>query len=136
MKKYTIIEHTTDIRLHLEATTLEELFSVAIEGMAEIITPGITQKPCTHQNSLRVESFDTTTLLIDFMSEVLTQTHIDNVVYYKVTFKKLADDELEATVSGIQVDRFQKDIKAVTYHEADVKKNERSNFETTIVFDV
>ncbi len=136
MKQFKLIEHTADIRLYVEATTYEELFSEALRGMSSIV--------CSHQGSakvdqtcqLRISSSDTTTLLIDFLSEALTYIHTDKILFCSVRFVNFTETSLQAYLEGFKIDHFDEDIKAVTYHEAEVKKNNRGNYETIIVFDV
>ena len=101
MRKYELAEHTADIRLQLQADSLQDLFAVAVEGMAELIKPdSCKQQPSrrsselwrtqqTETISIETSAGDVTTLLIDFLSEVLTQIHIKKVVYCSVTFSKL-----------------------------------------------
>lgn len=137
MKNFIIKAHTADIRLHLEASSLEELFAVALIGMAAIIKPN----SCTNSNliikkEIWLQSIDTTALLIDFMSDVLTQSHINKAIFCNVTLSQLSKTSIHATILGEPVENFDEDIKAVTYHEADVKKNMLGNYETVIVFDI
>ncbi len=139
MKRYTILEHTSDIRLKLEASTLEELFAIALEGMTSIIKPDILVKKEAGQavhETIKLSSSDGTALLIDFLSEVLTLGHINKAAYDTVTFTKLTETELQAKLSGVIVSSFDEDIKAVTYHEAYVKKNEAGRYESLIIFDL
>jgi len=136
MKHYELIAHTADVRLKLEASTLEELFEAALLGMAELIKPEACPKTCHLKNEINLSCVDPIALLVDFLSEVLTLTQTDKVIYCKIEFKKLTETELNATIFGITVDSFDEDVKAVTYHEADVKKNEKGNYTTVIVFDI
>jgi len=48
----------------------------------------------------------------------------------------LTETEIEVKVFGRKVEEFEEDIKAVTYHEAEVKKNEKGEYETMLVFDI
>lgn len=136
MKKYILIEHTADIRLKIEADSEQELFLAALQGMAQIINSqaNLHQKPSLSQK-ITIRSLDTTTLLIDFLSEVLTLSHLHKAVFFNVTFNLLTPNNLDATVYGIPVSKFLEDIKAVTYHEAEVIDNNEI-LSTTIVFDI
>lgn len=77
-----------------------------------------------------------TVLLIDFLSEVLTQSHISRAVFTNLKIKKLKNTEMHAEIYGYKTDGFDEDIKAVTYHEAQIRKNPEGNLETVIVFDI
>ncbi len=145
MKIYKLLPHTADTRLYVEASTLPELFETALKGMSDIIKK--TQKSYYALYSdrskvynvlkeVKIESPDITSLLIDFLSEILTYSQEEKAVFRKADIKKLTDTILEAEIFGEKVDEFDEDIKAVTYHEAEVRKNKRGNWEVTIIFDI
>ena len=136
MRSYELISHTADIRLQVKGDSLEELFTASFEGMNEVAKKGEKNLPIQAEEKIVLTSIDKTTLLIDFLSEVLTHMHINHTIYSKLIFDKLTEKYLSATISGYQVESFDKDIKAVTYHEAEIRKNEKGNFEVIIVFDI
>lgn len=132
------IDHTADIRLKINADSPDELFQSALSGMNEILKPGFCRKrlALTTSRSVHIKSQDTTTLLIDFLSEALTLSLLNKVIYCKLRIIKLLRDEITCLLEGCNVDILEEDIKAVTYHEADVRKNDKNEWETTIVFDI
>lgn len=136
MKHYSLLEHTSDIRLKLEASTLQELFTVALEGMNVQLKHKALHDTPTVTEEVFFKSMDVTALLIDFLSEILTLSNIKKCIFTQVTFHLLTQNEIKATVRGVPVDSFNDDIKAVTYHEAFVQQNERGNFESLVVFDI
>ena len=133
---YTILEHTADVRMHVEAESLEGLFRDALLGMMAIIKPNpeAGREPITRTFSL--SAVDLTALLVDFLNESLFQSHTNKEVYTSVTFPKFRKTSLAAELTGVSVDEFDEDIKAATYHEADVKKNKDGKWETNLVFDI
>ena len=137
-RKITFIPHTADIMIKVEANTLPGLFSVALEGMNRILKEGFCGETFQPQleREIRVESVDTTVLLIDFLSEVLTQGFTDNAIYCKVEFDSLEETSLSARILGAAIDRYDEDVKAVTYHEAEVVGNEEGNLESLVLFDI
>ncbi len=138
MKSYKFLSHTADVRLQVKASTLEELFRVALAGMNELIKKeaGQDKNNFTIKKKVTLSSVDTTALLIDFLSEVLSLSHKESVVFYRVDFVELDNKSLRAIIKGRQVKSFDEDVKAVTHHEAEVKKNKQGNWETVIVFDI
>lgn len=147
MKQFDLIPHTADIRLVIQGTTREELFTAALEGMASIIMHACKPEntnaqdiklKTTYETSavISTTSIDITALLIDFLSDVLTQTHLQKTVFTHLIFHELSDTHIHATIYGNKVTHFDEDIKAVTYHEANVIKNSIGNYQTTIVFDI
>lgn len=140
MKKYQFLSHTADVRLKIEADNLEELFSIALEAMGNLIKKdscSIESEQKEFSESIEISSIDATSLLIDFLSEVLAYTQENKIIYCYIKFEKLTDNFLKAKIFGDKkVDKFDEDIKAVTYHEAEIKKNKDNNFETIIIFDI
>ncbi|MCL4533736.1 MAG: archease [Bacteroidetes bacterium] len=138
MRTYRLASHTADVKLRVAGDTLAELFTASLEGMNEILKRGFcrsaTQYPLARDIDL--VAYDTTALLIDFLSEALTLSHIDNAVFCRVEFTRIEGDSLSARISGAGVDKFDRDVKAVSYHEAEVKKGSKGSYQTNIVFDI
>lgn len=133
---YKILEHTADVRMIVQADSLEKLFSEAVYGMMKIIEPKVDNKKEVIERTISLEALDTTALLIDFLNEVLLATHIHKEVYNEVIFKSLSERSLEAKLSGFIAKSLGEDIKAVTYHEAEVKKKKDGIWETMLIFDI
>ena len=75
-------------------------------------------------------------MLIDFLSDVLSISYIENAIYCTVKILKFSDYTIKAEISGMNVEIFDEEIKAVTYHEASIKKNNNNLWETYIIFDI
>ncbi len=133
---YKILEHTADVRMIVQADSLEKLFSEAVYGMMKIIEPKVDNKKEVIQRTIALEAVDATALLIDFLNEVLLATYIHKEVYNEVIFKSLSERSLEAKLSGFIAKSLGEDIKAVTYHEAEVKKKKDGIWETMLIFDI
>lgn len=133
---YKILEHTADVRMIVQADSLEKLFSEAVYGMMKIIEPKVDNKKEGIQRTIALEAVDATALLIDFLNEVLLATYIHKEVYNEVIFKSLSERSLEAKLSGFIAKSLGEDIKAVTYHEAEVKKKKDGIWETMLIFDI
>jgi len=138
MKRFEIREHTADLRLFVEGDTLEELFTAAleVEGMADILTKQKPDETPSIKRKITLQSSDTTALLIDFLSDALYFSHTEGTVFRSVTFQNLTKTSFTAHIHGHKTNGFDEDIKAVTYHEAEVKKNSIGNYETSIIFDI
>jgi SHS2 domain-containing protein len=132
---YRRLKHTSDIKILVKGETLENLFSNALQAMAKILVRGrLAGRQC--QANIKVNSSEETSLLIDFLSEVLFLSAKRGAVFDKVKFRYLDSCQLSAVVLGYKVDRFDKDIKAVTYHEAQIKRNKKGELETVVIFDL
>lgn len=138
MKKIEYLTHTADIKIRLQASSVDDLFKGGLEGMGNILKKGVCAGPekLTAKEKINLTSIDYTTLLVEFLSEVLMLSHVRKAIFCTLYIQSLTEHEIIGMVEGIEVEDFDEDIKAVTYHEADVKVNERGEWETIIVFDI
>lgn len=136
--KIEYLPHTADVRMLIQAASLPELFSAGLKGMSNILKEGV----CNHhfkfnnKKTIQVSAADDTNLLIDFLSEVLSQTYANKTIYCKVHILSFTRQTIIADISGIPVNEFDEEIKAVTYHEAHVSKINDKQWETYIIFDI
>jgi len=138
MKKIEFKSHTADIRLKIESDSLPELLLAGLSGMNRLLRkePPVKNDGSPVFQTITITSIDTTTLLIDFLSEILTLSYIHGTIFNKVDFTHISNQETSAIIRGFKVDKFDEDIKAVTYHEANVHKNKNGKWETIIIFDI
>lgn len=138
MERIDYFPHTADIRMKLLADSVSGLFHAALSGMNQLLTPGECERrrnPTVRRN-IEISSPDLTTLLIDFLNEVLALSYTCQALFCTLHIDRLVDNELVGFVTGVDVPGFDEDIKAVTYHEADVRRDVDGNFGTVIVFDI
>ena len=135
--RYLFLPHTADIRMKIEADTLPLLFLAAMQGMSQIMKEDQCREgPYEIHKVLTVKSADTTCLLIDFLSDVLTNCYTEKAVFCKLNFLEFSQKLLSAKISGKLVDGFDEEIKAVTYHEASVDQNTEGKWESIVIFDI
>lgn len=130
---FAVAQHTADIRIEISAASPEELFADGVRGLMEVMKPEVSGDRATV--TVEVESPDLTALLVDFMNEILLRCHIRREAFEPESIL-LSDHSLVARLHAAPVTRFEEDVKAVTYHEADVRRNEDGTWTTTIVLDV
>jgi SHS2 domain-containing protein len=122
--------------MNVEAQNLRQLFKDSIKGMLNTLkTENPEAKKTTVKRTVAVQSSDITALLIDTMNEVLSLAQIHRETYPKIFIRKLSKTAIVAELEGMKVEKFEKDIKAVTFHEANVEKKE-GLWKTTIIFDI
>ena len=132
---YEIIPHTADVRLRASGKTSEELFSEALKGMMTIAKPAVKNSTESTRRHIGIASFDQTALLIDFLNEALSLSQIHKEAYMVVRFSSFSETELEGELEGKPA-VFGEDIKAVTYHGAEIIKSNSGDYEVTILFDI
>ncbi|NTW57399.1 MAG: archease [Chlorobiaceae bacterium] len=135
---FTWLEHTSDIRLKLESSSFEELFTDALRAMNELLgpEPARSEPGKTLKREISIEASDITSLLVDFLNAVLLETSIHKTLFSEVVSMKITNETISAILNGTPCRSLTRDIKAVTYHEADVKMNQAGKLETILVFDL
>ncbi len=139
-KNYKILAHPADVKVQALGKTKEELFLNAMRGMSAVLK--VKSKKLEVKRKISVKSLDLNALLVDFLSEVLYLSQVNKEVYDDVKFKKFSPSTssgqtiLEAELFGNKIESFGEDIKAVTYHGLEIKKNKKGLYETTVLFDI
>lgn len=138
MRHFRRLSHTADVRLLVRGSTLDDLFVAALDALNDLLQHGFCQSAprLVRRTTILAEATDRTTLLIDFLSAVLTRTMLERVVFCQVHFRELNDRRLTAELRGAPLDRFDHDVKAVTYHEAAIRQAADGAYETLVVVDV
>jgi len=115
---------------------MSDLFEVALLGAMEILEPKVSTSQEETTRYIEIDSTDPTALLVDFLNEALFNTQKYGEFYTGAEFEDISYSHLKAKLKGEKADFFHEDIKAATYHEAHIKKNEKGNLETVVVFDI
>lgn len=146
VKDFEQVPHTADIKIRVYGQNLANLFRNALVGMFQTIGPqavGCTRKrgrlicpQLPEKREIVVESIDLASLLVDFLSEALYLSDVNNEAYLDATIHTINDKHIEATVYGVKITGFEVvEVKAVTYHDLDIKQID-GVWQTNIVFDI
>ena len=134
----TYLSHTADLRMLIRDEALQGLFVQGVVGMSNVLKESFCEQP--HEMDKRiiieVQASDSTNLLIDFLSDVLSCSYIEKVVYCHLKILEFSGQNIIAELSGASVEQFDEEIKAVTYHEANIVKNDKGLWETCVIFDI
>ncbi|MDR3550342.1 MAG: archease, partial [Candidatus Babeliales bacterium] len=85
---------------------------------------------------VQVRSIDRESLLVDFLSELLYLSDVNNEAYLAADIHQLTDTYIKATVYGVKITGFQVvEIKAVTYHDLHITDVD-GVWQADIVFDI
>ncbi len=140
MKKFEALPHTAELRLRIYGKTIEELFSNAAEAMADTLKHNANLRmyaDAAKKEKIKIKSIDPNSLLVDFLSEILAKSQINKCVYLVSNLKlNPIPYTLNAICIGYPVERFDEDVKAVTYYGVDIKKNLQGIRQTEIVIDI
>lgn len=138
-KAFEILGHTADLRLRVTGRTREELFRHALQGMAAVIRKeehaGKHPAWSVHRD-ITVQSPDEDALLVDFLNEALYLTSVNRAAWRDINIWRLDEKRIEGELLGEAVATFDEDIKAVTYHEAKIRRRSDGYLEATLIFDI
>ena len=136
--KYRLIDHTADLGLHVFGADPSELFATAARAMFDImVAPDSVH--AAHSLKLQVEGADWPDLMVNWLREVLFLWNGERKLVESVQILSISEKKLSAKIffDSYTPDRhiIRTEIKAVTYHQAYVK---RSSFgwEAGIIFDI
>ncbi|MDH3254954.1 MAG: archease [Acidobacteriota bacterium] len=139
---FRILDHTADIGIEVEAAEIGHLFADAARGFASCVTD-LTTIEARHDRHFAVSSQGLDNLMVDWLDELLYTFEIDGQVFSQLDVDVLCAGEkfrLEARAAGEHFDPerhpLKVPIKAVTYHELKVWRDEKGVWKARVIFDI
>ena len=136
--KYSVIDHTADIGLHVFGSDPGDLFTTAARALFDIMTDTKLVK-ATQTIHLRVEGSDWPDLMVNWLRELLYLWSGKDLLVQKTFVQEI---ESRLIVAEIMVDPYDPhrhsvttEIKAVTYHQIEVGQ-QLTGWEAKIILDV
>lgn len=127
-----------DIKVKIISETLPSLFRLSMQNLNQLLYPNFDYR--NHKKvvtqTIDLQSADITSLLIEFLSKVLTLSQVNKTIFFELAIKTMTDNTLTGVLNGRTVERFQEEVKTVTCHETEVTVNDQGNWETVILFDI
>ena len=133
MKKYETLKHISDLKIRSYGRTLPEVFSHMVLGMFESCRPHLTKKKVNRK--IKIKSADRESLLLNFLSEVLALSDINQEIYRMVRFDQFGENYLEAELKGYKIESKELEIKAATWHNLKIEKK-NNTWQATVLFDI
>ena len=131
MKPYEYLEHTADVKFIAHGKSPDEMLSNAALALFNSMIDTATVQA---KETWKVELFgpDLETLAYNWLSELVFLFETEFAVFstFDVKLHQNSDSDwsLQATIGGERIDHsrhaFDNEVKAVTLHEFEVKKNE------------
>lgn len=138
MKPYQTFDHTADLGLAIKGESEEKLFANAAFAVFDLITD-LERVEARDARRIEVEGDNREDLLINFLREVLYLYNGKRWLLKEVRIIRIGEKGLEAEALGEPFDgqkhEICKEIKAVTYHQAEVRKTP-SGWTARVIFDV
>jgi SHS2 domain-containing protein len=120
MKKFEFLPHTADVKIRVYGKNLKEIINNSLLALKSFWKPKLTKTKI--EKEIKIESNNEVNLLIDFLSEVLAETYIEKAIFIKFEPQELVSYSLSGKIIGYEFTSLSKDIKAITYHQANLQK--------------
>jgi SHS2 domain-containing protein len=138
MSKYRIFDHTADLGVEIYGKTVQELYANAAYAVFDITTD-LRRVNALESREISVEGAGREDLLINYLREILYLLNGEKYLLKKCLILDIDEQRLKAKVSGEPFDpekhTINTEIKAVTYHQASIKKTPEG-WIGRIIFDV
>ncbi len=144
MKPYEIIEHTADLGIKVYGRNLNSLFLNAAQAMFEIMVETTKKESIFHREERKKflvnrQGNNVEEVFVAWLSELLYLFATEGLIMEKAELQKVDSSGVQAEISGriFSPDsyRIKTEIKAVTYHELEVKQTDKG-YEAQAIFDV
>jgi len=138
MKTYEVIDHTADMGIKAYGRTKRALFKNAAEGMFDLI---VDKKNILLKKKIEIDikAPDIKELFVSWLRELLYQYSAKGMIFKKITILNFSDTRIFAEACGEKMNLkkhvFKNDLKAVTYHDFDIKKV-KDGWQAQVIFDV
>jgi len=138
MKPYHTFNHTADLGLIITGKNMGDLYANAALAVFDIITD-LARVEAHETRRILVEGGGLEDLLINYLREILYLYNGEHWLLKEIRVVRVDDNALEAEAQGEPLDgrkhEIRKEIKAVTYHQAQVRKM-KTGWEARVIFDV
>lgn len=138
MKGYQLIDHTADLGIEVSGASEKEVFEKSALAVFDLLTNSDRVSSRTTKR-LTVEGMDRVDLLVNFLREVLYLYNGEGFLLKEIRIAEISETRIEADASGESYDpgrhTIKTELKAVTYHQAYVKKSD-GLWKAQVIFDV
>lgn len=136
---FEIMPHDSEVSIRAQGKTLRELFLHILRGTARCLKSDILMLKFPYppiRQKLSVEAVDINSLLIEFLTQVISNSDIHGAIFTDVRFGKFGEDFLEAEIAGAEVATFDREIKGISYEEVEIRKDPKTGrFEATLILE-
>ncbi len=134
---YAFLDHTADLGINVRGKDLKDLFETAAKAMIHLMIVGESQAKASDMK-ITVSGLDLPDLLVRWLGEILYLLEGEYLVVTSIHIDFLSLSRLDAALKTVPFDptvhEIISEIKAVTYHQIQVKEKE-SFWEAQVIFD-
>ncbi|MFH1328161.1 MAG: archease [Candidatus Bathyarchaeota archaeon] len=141
-RKFSYLEHKSDVYAEAYGSTLEEAFENMALAMFETMTDTNLVRPTT-SNEVEAEGIDKESLLYNWLEKLLVKFDTEGLLFSKIKIDEIGqvkkEFKLKAKVHGEiynpKIHTPKVEIKAVTYHLMEIKE-ENKKITVKVLFDI
>ncbi len=135
--EFEIFPRGTDVQLRVKGKTLQELFRNAVKGVASYLHPHASPVRTLEAYPIKVEAVDINSLLVEFLSEIISRSDMDSLLFTDAKLENFGENFLEGELSGTDLDEMEHSVQSVSYQDVDIKKNPESGlYEAAVILEV
>jgi len=130
MNGYRFLPHTADIKVEAWGKDFNEAFASAAKAFTDIVVD-ISKVLPIHTYTIEVEGYDIEELLYNFIEQLILELDLNQLVFseYHVTINTSKGGySVKCVCKGEKIDirkhRYKTHVKAMTYHEMEIKKDD------------
>jgi len=135
---FELFEHTADLGLRVQATTLEELLAEAARGLLSMLVANPQDVRPSQTKTISIDETEPSYLLFDWLSELLYAFEREKLLLSEFELE-LRDHRLTATCRGELMDisrhQMEHEVKAITYHALRVEQTP-AGWEAEVIVDI
>ena len=138
MKRYRLIDHTADMGIIAYGRDEKELFA----NIAFALFDNITDLKAVQENEtvgIEVKGMGWEELLLNWLRELLYLQQVKDYIFKRFELRELKENHLVGEANGEKFNpqrhRMKLEVKAATYHQLQVRKNE-NGWQAQVIFDV
>jgi SHS2 domain-containing protein len=128
-------DHAAEVRLRVEAPTLESLFYEAALGLVDLLVRGAVRPSDGPEEIVTLEAEDTAALLVDWINELVYRSETRHKVYAEIHVESATETTLRARIRGFEPAAIVTAVKAATLHDVDVSR-QKDGWGARVVLDV
>lgn len=135
---FELFDHTADIGIRVVAPTMEGFIAPATHGLYAVIGE-IAECGPEETVILDFAADDRATLLRDYLAELLRLFETSQRVIVEPLVAEFSETRLHITARAMRIDAdhciFHREVKAITYHELEIRAVDEG-FEATVIVDI
>ena len=138
MKRYRLIDHTADMGIIAYGRDEKELFANIAFALFDNIADLKTVQE-SEAVGIEVKGMGWEELLLNWLRELLYLQQVKDYIFKRFELKELRENYLVGEANGEKFNpqrhRMKLEVKAATYHQLQVRKNE-NGWQAQVIFDV